>query len=404
MIEIFKDKKDCCGCTACYAICPQEAISMQPDSEGFLYPLIDVYKCNECGLCKQVCAFQTGYDISENLAEPPVYAVKHLSDEVRSNSTSGGMFTAISDEILKQKGVVYGAGFDENLVVCHQRATDNIGRNKFRGSKYVQSDMRLTLAQVATDLCEGRQALFTGTPCQAGAVRAYLDKRGVIREGLILCDFICHGTPSPAIFYDYIDLGHKTSKGEIVNHLFRSKVNGWDHTEVNIFKNGEVDSRSRYSQLYKGLFHSNLVLRPSCHNCKYTNLNRSSDLTIGDFWGIEKCLPEFDDNKGVSLLLVNTKNGANLLEKVKDSLNVREVGIMDCLQPQLQYPVKASGQRSAFWNDYYSKGFRFVAAKYAGNNVVNRFKDCLRITLEKTGLLEKALNLKRFLTSVMGKK
>jgi len=375
MLRVYIRKEDCCGCTACKAICPSGAISMQPDSEGFLYPLIDVYKCNECGLCKQVCAFQTGYDISENLADPPVYAVKHLSEEVRRNSTSGGMFTAISDEILKQKGVVYGAGFDENLVVCHQRAISSIERDKFRGSKYVQSDMRDTIQALESDLRSGLSVLFTGTPCQSAAVRKYLQKREVDLKNLIVCDFVCHNTPSPLIFSEYIGFAEKMKRSKVAEYRFRSKIAGWHSTKsVIVLDNMKEDYLSYYSQLFNGLFYSSLISRMACHNCKYTNLNRSSDLTIGDFWGIEKCLPEFDDNKGVSLLLVNTRKGADLIEKVKDSLNVRKVAIKDCLQPQLQYPPKASEQRDEFWKDYRKKRYEYVISKYMGYCLFNRIR------------------------------
>jgi Coenzyme F420-reducing hydrogenase, beta subunit len=340
---------------------------MKPDYEGFLYPNIDVSLCVECGLCKKVCTFQKSYDITNNYKEPLVYGVKHISDEIRSLSTSGGMFTALSDEVLSHNGAVYGAGYDEHMVVCHQRAIDENKRNSFRGSKYVQSEMRQTTRQIETDLAEGISVLFTGTPCQVAAVGEYLREKGVNTDGLLLCDIICYGTPSPLIFSEYLKLCGKRKGKPVTNHIFRTKIFGWHtHIEMNVFEDGQKDYESYYSKLFRFFFISRTVLRPACYNCKFTNFNRPSDITIGDFWGIEKTMPEFDDNKGISLVLINTKKGEMAFDVIKDKTINRKSNVKDCIQPNLVAPTKKHDLRDEFWSCYQKYGFEFVLNKYFG--------------------------------------
>lgn len=306
----------------------------------------------------------------------------------------GGMFTVISDQILSENGIIYGVAFDEEMVVCHQKATDKTKVNSFRGSKYVQSDMGQTLKDIEIELRKGQKVLFTGTPCQVVAVREYLDKRKVRRDNLVLCDIICHGTPSPLIFLEYLRLCEKKKGKKIINHIFRSKISGWhNHIEINVFDDGEVDSKSYYSQLYKNMFYSHLILRPSCHNCKYTNLNRPSDITIADFWNIEKSISEFDDDNGVSLVLLNTKKGSDIFEAVKEKTINLKSNIQSCMQPNLEEPSKPSLQREMFWIDYRDNGFEFTLHKYFGYGLKGDVKRLISSTLKKLKLYSLAKNL-----------
>lgn len=196
MIQIT-NKADCCGCTACASICAQHAISMEPDVMGFLYPKVDTDKCTECGLCEKVCAFNPNYDKSLNLLEPQIYAARHKDMHEIETSRSGAAFIAISDYVLEQGGVVYGAGYAEHFRVVHKRATNKEERNEFKGSKYVQSDLRDIFPQVKADLKQGLIVLFSGTPCQTAGLASYIGKR--LREKLILVDIVCHGVPAPYI-------------------------------------------------------------------------------------------------------------------------------------------------------------------------------------------------------------
>ena len=231
MMLIYERKEECCGCTACMSICPQQAITMIADEEGFLYPSINQELCIECDLCKKVCPFSDNYRTSGNYDQPLVYAAKHKDDNVRMNSSSGGMFTAISDYILDIDGVIFGAAFDENFVVRHQRAETVEERNKFRGSKYVQSNLVGVFKDIKNELNKGRTVLFTGTPCQNAGLRSYLNKN---YDNLYLCDIVCHGTPSPLIFENYKSFMQKKYKSRIKELSFRDKLLGWRSQAVGI--------------------------------------------------------------------------------------------------------------------------------------------------------------------------
>lgn len=388
MIELFIDKNNCCGCTACMSICPNSAITMDTDKEGFKYPIIDAEKCIECNLCKDVCSFQNGYDISMNLSEPLVYAVKNNDESIRMSSTSGGAFTAISDYIIENHGVIYGVAFDDDFNVVHQRAENQEQRDKFKGSKYVQSELGDIFLQINQDLKENKDVLFTGTPCQCSGLKTYLNATNIITEKLVLCDIVCHGTPSPLLWRDHIESCEKKANSKLKEYYCRSKILGWHgHNEMVVYENGKSDYRSLTSQKHKNVFYSHNGLRPSCHNCKYTNLERCSDITMADFWGIEKSMPDFDDNKGVSLLLINTYKGSEIFNKIKYKVAYKKSNTRDCLQPQLQYPAKASPKREKFWMDYYNKGYSFVVKRHTQLSIKNQIKIKVSLVLKKLKIL-----------------
>lgn len=360
---LFEHKNQCCGCTACRYICPVSAISFEEDKEGFLYPAINKEICIECGKCIEVCPFK---DYKKQQFDTKVYAVKHKDENVLYNSSSGGAFTAISDYILKNGGVIYGASFDEDMKVVHTRAEDAEQRNRMRGSKYVQSYCGDCFELVKRDLEEGKTVLFTGTPCLCAGLGNHLNKE---YPNLFLCDIVCHGVPSPRVFQDYILLLRKRYKNIEIN--FRAKNNGWKTLTLKI--NNELYISSNKSPYYT-LFLNNLILRPSCYNCKFSNFDRLSDVTIADFWGIEKCKPHMDDNKGVSLVLVNSEKGQNLFDSIKDTIYFEESNKTECLQHNLQKPTPLPPNRAKFWEDYEKKGFNYVARKYTPYGLKYRIK------------------------------
>jgi coenzyme F420-reducing hydrogenase beta subunit len=386
MMLLYERKEECCGCTACMSICPKQAITMISDEEGFLYPSINQELCIECDLCKQVCPFSDNYRTSGNYDQPLVYAAKHKDDKVRMNSSSGGMFTAISDYILDNDGVIYGAAFDENLVVRHQKAETAEDRNKFRGSKYVQSNLNGIFGDIKNELKKGRTVLFTGTPCQNAGLRAFLNKS---YDNLYLCDIVCHGTPSPLLWEEHIGFLEKRSKSRVVNYSFRYKDAGWRGYNVYaFFDNGKSKLNTPDMMTYANIFSSDLALRPACHNCKFCNLSRPADITIGDFWGIEKCMPDFDDNIGTSLVLINSSKGLDLFQKISKKLHYRESNTKDCLQRNLYTPSLPSSKRDQFWKDYKNKGFEYVLKRYATDGfVVDSMKTVAKV-LDKLGLLQ----------------
>lgn len=358
MINI-KNPADCCGCTACSSICAHDAIAMVPDALGFLYPKVDKGKCVECGLCEKVCAFNDHYDTSLNLNKPSAYAARHKDMNEVETSRSGAAFIAISDYILEQGGVVYGAGYTDHFRVIHKRATTKKERDEFKGSKYVQSDMTGVFRQVKKDLLDGLIVLFSGTPCQTSGLNSYVGKR--LREKLFLVDIVCHGVPGPYMWRDYIAYLEKKQGAPIVWVNFRDKQKyGWaDHQETFKFKNGGG------KMSFTDLFYKHVMFRKSCGKCHFTNTVRPSDITIADFWGWEKTDPNFNaDDKGCSLVLVNTEKGRQLFNAVKDRMNIIPAELDCCLQPNMLHPSKMHPKRDKFEAEYIKKGFEYVYLKY----------------------------------------
>ncbi len=376
----YADKSHCSGCGACARRCPQGAIGMLPDEEGFLYPRIDREACVNCGLCREVCPFSHP---SAGHAPQRVLAAKHAREEVRAGSASGGAFTALSDAVLLSGGTVFGAVFDPSLNVLHASARTKEARDAMRVSKYVQSDLGDSFEQARARLSAGETVFFTGTPCQIAGLYAAL---GGDHPNLITADLICKGAPSPLIWKEHLAALERSEKSPVVAYTHRSKRRGWHgHIERVTYQNGREDDQSRLSQSYKKLFHANLILRPSCYACAFARSQRQSDLTMADYWGVEDVLPDFDDNRGVSLLLVNTPKGERLLERARDALLLRETSLKDAEQPHIVAPVAASPNRDAFWALYARHGYDRALIRFAGIGARNAIRRALRRALPEPG-------------------
>ena len=386
---LFYKPEDCCGCSACRNICPRGAIRMTADEKGFLYPCVDPQLCVECGLCRTVCPMHGTFPVEENPPEQDAFAVKHRSDQVRMQSSSGGMFTALSDYILEQDGAVYGAAFDRDFQVCHCRAKTQEERDRFRGSKYVQSNLGSVFLQVKDDLEGGRAVLFSGTPCQTAGLSGFLAGGRTNTNRLYLCDLVCHGTPSPKLWKDYLALLTKRYRNRIKSYSFRDKSIGWRGYQIEaVIQDGTV-VRDRLDVLsYSKLFCMDLNLRPSCYRCPFASLHRPSDITVGDFWGIENSMPEFEDEKGVSLVLVNTEKGRRLFQQVKESLLVRPSNLERCIQPNLKRPSTAPAEKDKFWEDYRNRGFIYVSKKYGDGGLKGKLKKGIKKVLKRCGLFD----------------
>lgn len=361
MISI-KDKTQCCGCTACASICPQNAIAMVPDAMGFKYPEVDVSKCIECGLCEKVCVFNDNYDKSLNLHEPVIYAARHKNIHEIETSRSGAAFIAISDYVLDNGGIIYGVGYKDHFRVVHKRATTKEERNEFKGSKYVQSDLDGIFKQVKEDLKKGYTVLFSGTPCQTAGLNSYVGKK--LRENLILVDIVCHGVPSPYIWRDYLTYIEKKYKSNVVKVNFRDKSRiGWSgHIESFVFENrNKIES-----VIFRDLYFKHLISRPSCSVCHFANFNRPSDFTIGDYWGWNKISNDFNsDNKGCSLLFINSQKGHELFKIISNSLNLIQTKKHLCTQPNLEHPSIINANTNKFIDDYQTKDFEKVISQYS---------------------------------------
>lgn len=304
---------------------------------------------------------------------PKVFAVKHKDEATISASRSGGIFTAISDFVLEKYGVVYGCVLDKNFKAVHIRADNTEERNRMRGSKYIQSKLGNTYQNVKRDLLNGRLVLFSGTSCQVAGLKKYL---GQEYENLLCIDIVCHGVPSPKVWGAYLKWQEKKNKSKVKTVDFRNKKDyGWcEHIETLFFENGE----KKDSKVFTNLFYQHNILRPCCYECPYKSVMHPGDITIADYWGIEKAAPEFDDNKGVSLVLVNNEFGQNVFDSVKNVLKYKETRIEDSMQPPLIAPFEKPLEREQFWSEFANKGFDYVAKKYGGAGVANRIKRHLR--------------------------
>lgn len=303
--------------------------------------------------------------------KPIIFAVKHKDENIRLASRSGGIFTALSNQVLKFEGVVYGCVLNDNLEAIHIRALTYDERNKMRGSKYVQSKLGDTYANIKEDLNQGRQVLFSGTSCQIAGLNAYLNKE---YENLFCVDIICHGVPSPYVLKKYVEWQQKRYKAIIQSIDFRNKRDyGWaDHVESLYMEDGSrIDSR-----VYRNLFYGLNAMRPSCYECQFKSINHPGDITIADYWGIDLAVPGFNDNKGVSLVFINTEKGYLFFEKSKDELIWTETKIEECMmQKPLIEPYKKPTSREEFWKDLNSKSFRYIAKKYGDYGLINIVKN-----------------------------
>lgn len=364
MINII-ERETCCGCSACASICPNDAILMQPDGLGFMYPIVDNNKCVNCGLCVSVCSFNESYDKSLNLEMPLAYAMRHKDIREVESSRSGAVFIAVSDIILEQGGVVYGAGFADGFRVMHKRAATRKERDLFKGSKYVQSDMNNVFSQVRNDLRDGKIVLFSGTPCQTAGLNSFVGAK--LRRRLYLIDIVCHGVPGPNVWKEYLKYVHRKYNEPILSANFRDKSElGWSaHKESFEFKSAKI-----YRNTYTYLFYEHLMFRPSCEVCHFTNLSRPSDLTLADFWGWQRTGTIINkDDKGISLVLCNTAKGRQLLEDASVNLIIEPVEISQCLQPNLKSPSVFGRDWMKFEKDFIEKGFEYVGKRYGDMGV-----------------------------------
>ncbi len=374
-MDVFLNKESCSGCTACEHICPVNCISMAADEKGFSYPQIHMPACTNCGLCRTVCPFRKDtWEGKLFFPAPKIYAVKHKDEPVRAASSSGGAFTAVSDWFLKNNGIVYGAAFDDNFRVCHIRCENSLERNKLRGSKYVQSELGDIFLKVQADLADGRKVLFSGTPCQTAGLYAYL---GTDHENLFCCDLVCHGVPSPKIFKEYLEYVARQNKKKIVGLDFRDKIKGWVKFSFTITFRDKIKSAWILDDPYGFLFLRNIILRPACYSCRFASFTRPADITIGDFWDIGKILPGFSDDKGVSLVLINTGKGESLFDLIKSEIEFKPGSTAACTNQNLFHPTRPSPQLASFWADYAKKGFEYVIFKYTLISPANRVKEKL---------------------------
>lgn len=314
-------KRDCCDCMACAIVCPKQCITMNKDSELFSYPEINHDTCINCGMCIKACPSQSAHTYDINQARS--YAAINLSDEVRFESSSGGVFHELAKAVLSDNGVVYGAAFTNSWSVRHIRIDKQEQLPKIQKSKYFQSDLNGIHSQIKKDLTEGRTVLFSGTPCQVMGLKNISWAKGT--EHLICIDIACHAVPSEISWNGYLSsIGIK--KSDIVSLDFRDKNYPWHNYSLTIkTSDGRCISEPCDKNPFMLGFIYNLTDRPSCHNCPAKALTSGSDIMLADFWGVERLLPDMDDNKGTSLVIVKTDKGRALLDAVVAKFKITEV-------------------------------------------------------------------------------
>lgn len=323
MSEEIKDirivpETDCCGCAACANVCPVDAIRMEEGKESFVFPKVNLDTCIQCGKCVRTCPV---LEIDKPNRKVPDCRAAYGSDEIRKVSSSGAIFTLLSDYVFQREGVVYGVALNDQFEVEHQRITSREELAALRRSKYVQSRVGLSYRQVKKDLQDGKTVLFSGTPCQNAGLRKYLGKADT--EKLILADIVCHGVPSQSVFREYLQ--EKFPEGDLKEFLFRTKDAGQNCMVcLATKKDGQQIISDINEDAFEKGFHKSLFLRESCAECHFAAPPRQGDFTIGDFWGLEKYNPDYKDPLGVSLVFLNNEKADRIWEEIKPKLKFDE--------------------------------------------------------------------------------
>ena len=377
----IEEKDLCCGCTACYSVCPKNAIKMVRDNEGFLYPEVDKEKCVNCGMCKKVCPILNKSKLNE--FKPKAYLFQNSNEEIRKDSTSGGIFTAIGEFVIKNNGIVYGATFDDNFVVNHIGVESVDKLSKFRKSKYVQSNQNNCFKEIKQYLDNGKLVCYSGTPCQVGGLRAYLRKD---YENLILVDIMCHSVPSPLVFEKYKRyILKKMNANKILNINFRDKSKyGYKYSMMTVETDNGIYSQGIDTDPYLRAFFGDTSVRPSCYNCHFKTMKRVSDLTIWDCFNINEIDKSFDDDKGTTRVLVQSEKGKKLLENL-DNVRLKELDINIAIKKvkEMTNSVNYNSKRKEFFENINDDN---VFEKYYPTNFKTKINSFVRKTLAVTGV------------------
>ncbi|CUQ42660.1 coenzyme F420-reducing hydrogenase%2C beta subunit [Clostridium paraputrificum] len=369
MIDKIITEKNCTGCTACVNICPKNCISMIEDKEGFLQPKVDYDKCIKCRMCERTCPVLNGFKAKEN-HKPEVYAAWSLNEEIRINSTSGGIFSELAKYVLNQGGVVFGARYNENNNIEHHMIDRIEEIPILRQSKYAQSNKKNSYKEAKKKLLEDCLVLFCGAPCEIGGLLSYLNKP---YENLITCDFVCRGTNSPKVYRKYLDYMEKKYDSKIAKVWFKNKTYGWNRFSTQLeFANGKKYIKDRYNDIFmRGYIEKDLYMRLCCEECKFKEIPRNADISLADFWGIGSVKKELDEDKGTSLVMLNSSKGLELFEKIVDNIYYEkssfEVGVKG--NPCIVKSAGMSEKRNAFFKDIDKYEFDVLLKKYINDSL-----------------------------------
>ncbi len=346
-MKLFSDKNACCGCGACADACPEDAIRMEKDEEGFAYPQVDQTVCTGCGRCVEVCPI--GNDEGHSQEGKIYLGVQAKEDVFRFASSSGGMFSVLAQYIFRHRGIVYGAAYDRRMEVRHMRADNMEQLDAIRRTKYVQSSLDGVYREIEGQLQKERWVLFCGTPCQGSALRLYLKK---VYPRLVIVDLVCYGVPSPGIWASYVRYLEEKRGGRMQYFSFRDKGMR-DNGHGRSYRIDDVSyAGSLYKDIYCMMYFKNYILRPSCHHCGFCRTERSSDFTLGDFWGIERVRKDMDDGMGTSMVILHTRRAKEIWDDIKDQTRWFSCKREEILQPRLMTPTEVAKGRGLLMNLY----------------------------------------------------
>ena len=351
----------CTGCLACVDACKKNAISVKKDFQGFSYPLINNDVCVHCNTCISVCPVNK--QKKNKMASFP-YACWDENKQERKAATSGGVFTCLAKNIISNGGVVYGAVYDFDMRVIHERICSLDEANRSRGSKYVQSDTLHIYKKVENDIKKGMKVLFSGTPCQIAALKNYLGKE---YDNLLLIDIMCHGVSSPLVYDDYLEWLEEKKKSKLCGLNFRYKKPGWSVFSIKAdFCNASPYISSKFEDPYLIFFLSDLILRRSCFKCKFASPERVGDITLADFWQYRAKKIKDKSENGVNLVLINTKKGVQYFENIENEIYKEKHSWEEAYTSNLQFtkPVNIPKEYDEFWSIYNQKGFREVLKNF----------------------------------------
>ena len=366
MITI-SNKVDCCGCNACGDVCAKQAITFKTDNEGFWYPEVDKDKCIDCHLCERICPIINIDDLKKNDFDKPshTYAAVHKNMRIRWDSTSGGAFSALAEVMYSQGGYVSGALYNEDFSVRNFVSNNPADLVRLRSSKYLQSNSEGLYKEIQALLKKGEKVLTCGTPCQMTALRSFLRKD---YDNLVIVDFICRGVNSPKVYRSYLDSLEKRYNSKIVYVKAKNKELGWRNLTRKVsFANGESYYGVLMEDDFRRGYHTNVFCRPSCYDCKFKGFPRIADITIADYWGMEKIDKNLDNNIGTSMILLNSRKGENYFQLVKHILDYKETSFESvfCGNLALLKSIEpAKIDRDSFFIDLNEHGFDYVTAKY----------------------------------------
>lgn len=371
-----KNLELCCACSSCIALCPANAISYSEDSLGFLYPSVDERKCINCGLCFNVCQIKDNKD--KDLYSPiDIYAIRNNNSKELETSRSGGAFIAFSDIILEKKGEVYGAAWDNPYSVSHKKAKDKKERDGFKNSKYIQSFLsKEVIREINSSLRESKSlVLFSGTPCQILGLKRFLRCKNTPIDNLIVVDVVCQGVGSPRVWRKYVEYYESKYRTRALISNLRDKSKGWNTHYESIEFEGR---RKMYARAFTNMYYENLMLRECCYFCEFCRKDRVGDITLADFWGWENVVPDFNlDNKGCSLVFINTEKGINLFSESKSKITAISCSSDDITQDNLVQATPKSERRSEFIIDLNSHKFSYLLKKYGDCGFKKRVKELI---------------------------